>query len=79
MRCYFLKDGRMTAVEILRHDDDPGLIVQSRKLFAQKGQPYGLDGFEVWDRSRFVFRFPPDLEAPRPPAGATASSRRHEE
>lgn len=64
MRCYFMRDGHITAVEVLRQDDDPGLIRQSRKLFTEKGQPLGQDGFEVWDGSRFVFRFPPDLKTP---------------
>lgn len=71
MRCYFMKDGRITAVEILRQDDDPGLIVQSRKLFAEKGKAFGQDGFEVWDGARFVFRFPPDLKTPQSRGGTS--------
>jgi hypothetical protein len=64
MRCYFLKKGHITAVEVLKQDDDPGLIGQSRKLFAELGPPNGLDGFEIWDGSRFVFRFPPHPKTP---------------
>lgn len=71
MRCYFFKGGRITAVEILERDDDPGLIGQSKKLFAEKGQPVGLDGFEVWDGPRFVFRHPPDLKIQKLPGAFT--------
>ena len=33
-----MKDGHITAVESLRQDDDPGLIVQSRIAVRGKGQ-----------------------------------------
>jgi hypothetical protein len=58
MRCYFLKDGRIASVEFLREADDQSLISQSRELFEAKGRPRGAEGFEVWDRGRFIYRWP---------------------
>ena len=58
MRCYFLKDGRIAAVELLSADTDEGRIAEARDLFNVKGLPRGAEGFEVWDQGRFVYRYP---------------------
>ena len=58
MRCYFIKAGQIVAAESLHGTNDDDVITQARDLFQQKGAPSGVDGFEIWDRDRFVFRFP---------------------
>jgi hypothetical protein len=58
MRCYFLKDGHIAAVELLKTISDADRIAESRELFKIKGKPRGADGFEVWDRRRFIYRYP---------------------
>jgi hypothetical protein len=57
MRCYFIRNGHIAAVEVL-----PGLtyeeaVVKARKLFSERKRLY--EGFEVWDRTRFLMRYPP--------------------
>ena len=59
MRCYFMKDGHISAVEILTENTDEDRIARSRALFAEKGKKQMADGFEVWDGPRFVYRYPP--------------------
>ena len=45
----------------LARTDLSGLnAAEARALFADKGEPAGADGFEVWDGKRFVYRFPED-------------------
>jgi hypothetical protein len=58
MRCYFIKDGRIAAVEMLQEADDERLVSQSKELFELNGKPRGAEGFEVWDGGRFVYRYP---------------------
>lgn len=66
MRCFFMKNGHITAVQMLDASDDDGLVEQARKAFYAKGGRSAVDGFEVWDGPRFVFRFPDDLTTPEP-------------
>ena len=61
MRCYFMRDGHIGAVEYLTAADDQGRIAEARNLFETSGKKRGADGFEVWDGPRFIYRFP---EAP---------------
>ncbi|HYL49409.1 MAG TPA: hypothetical protein VET84_08610 [Stellaceae bacterium] len=57
MRCYFMRDGHIGAVEILNVTNDDDAIAAARALFADRyGKAY--EGFEVWDRARFIYRFP---------------------
>ena len=58
MRCYFMKDGHIAAVEPLTQTTDEGRIAEARELYRLKGEPRGAEGFEVWDGGRFVYRFP---------------------
>ena len=53
-----MKDGHIAAVEYLTVAGDQDCIAEARKIFGTKGAPRGADGFEVWDGSRFVYRFP---------------------
>jgi hypothetical protein len=68
MRCYFMRDGHIAAVEFLTEPTDEGRIAEAKRLFVTKGLDYHADGFEVWDGARFVYQFP---EAP-PPNKASA-------
>jgi len=58
MRCYFMKDGHISAVEYLTAKDDQARVEEVRRLFEATGKPRGADGFEVWDGPRFVAHFP---------------------
>jgi hypothetical protein len=63
MRCYFMKDGHIAAVEPLTQSTDAGRIAEAREFFELKGKPRGAEGFEVWDGTRFVYSYP---ERPTP-------------
>ena len=58
MRCYFLRGGRIAGVEILPLGlSDEDAIARAHTLSSKRKDLF--DGFEVWDRARFVFRSPP--------------------
>lgn len=63
MRCYFMHDGRIENVEMLREGPDDDLIRQAKALFRQHVALREYDGFEVWSGKRFVYREPPDVQA----------------
>jgi hypothetical protein len=65
MRCYFLRDGHIAAVEVLPDgSDDDTAIKQSCMLFVSRlGESF--DGFELWDRARKVYCYP-EPQAPEP-------------
>jgi hypothetical protein len=65
MRCYFMKEGHIVAVQLLEPDDDEGHIRQAKELFDTKGKQLDAEGFEVWVGPRFLFRFPADLKTPK--------------
>lgn len=57
MRCYFMREGRIENVEMLREGPDQDLIDQARRLFNEhNATPPHYDGFEVWSGKRFVCR-----------------------
>jgi len=58
MRCYFMRDGHIGAVEFLNATDDEGCRAEARRLFETSGKSHGADGYEVWDGPRFIYRFP---------------------
>ena len=58
LRCYFMKDGHISAVELLSGTDDQARMEEAYNLFETIGRPRGADGFEIWDGPRFVARFP---------------------
>ena len=48
MPCYFLRDGHVAGVEMMPFElSDEGAIAVAHVLLS-------LDGFELWDRARFV-------------------------
>jgi hypothetical protein len=56
MRCYLKRGGRILGVEMLVAGPDDELVRQSHAIFDK--QPANMfDSFEVWDRTRFLFRF----------------------
>lgn len=57
MRCYFMKNKHIEAVEFLTTAPDDELIQQAEALFRERAGRH-FDGFEVWDGRRFVYRFP---------------------
>lgn len=68
MRCFFLSKGRIAAVEVLEGLADDEAVRKSHVLFLErKGE--GFEGFEVWDRERFVIRHAPGPDG--------AETRRH--
>jgi hypothetical protein len=53
-----MKDGHIAAVELLSQPTEERRIAEARELFTLKGLPRGAEGFEVWERDRFVYRYP---------------------
>jgi hypothetical protein len=57
MQCYFLRDGHLAGVAMLPLGlADEDAIARAHVLSSKRRGPF--DGFEVWDRARFVFRLP---------------------
>jgi hypothetical protein len=62
MRCYFMRDGHIAAVEELFGLTDEEATIKSHELYLERKGLY--EGFELWDRTRFLIRYPaPDAEA----------------
>lgn len=64
MRCFFMRDGRISAVQILKPDSDEGAIAQGMELF-DTWHRERFDGFEIWEQARFIYRYPPDNVGPK--------------
>jgi hypothetical protein len=65
MPCYFLRDGHVAGVEMLPLGlSDNDAIARAQTLYLKRRGP--LDGFEVWDRARFVPQAYPSPEPQRP-------------
>jgi hypothetical protein len=58
VRVYFMKDGHISGVDYLNETGDAERIAEAKELFELKAKPRGADGFEVWDHSRFIYRYP---------------------
>ncbi|MGH6990676.1 MAG: hypothetical protein ACREE3_12330 [Stellaceae bacterium] len=58
MRCYFMRDGHIAGVELLSDVSDTAAIAEALVLFKERQDKYVA--FEIWDRARFVYRFPVD-------------------
>jgi hypothetical protein len=72
MRCYFLRDGHIAGVEVLPPGiSDEDAIARAHTLSAKRKGSF--DGFEVWERARFVFRhtWSDETVATNPPQPAT--------
>ncbi|HEX3756138.1 MAG TPA: hypothetical protein VHV26_13785 [Rhizomicrobium sp.] len=56
MRCYFMLHGHIDSVEVLTAQTDEERIAEAEKMF--KARVPHIEGFEVWDGPRFVYRYP---------------------
>ena len=66
MRCYFINKGHIAAVEEMFGLTDEEAMSKCRELYLERKSLY--EGFEVWDRTRFLIRYPA-LEADGPLGG----------
>jgi hypothetical protein len=57
-----MRGGHIETVKILTAANDEDRIAESRELFKARPKPSLVDGFEVWDGPRFLYRYP---EAPK--------------
>jgi hypothetical protein len=57
MRCYFIRKGRIIAVEPIPGLTDEQAIEKGHALF--KERKHLVDGFEIWDLARMVVQHPP--------------------
>ena len=57
MRCYFMRDGHIAAVELLDVKSDEEAVEKSRALFEERKSKF--EGFEVWDHARKIAHGPP--------------------
>ena len=79
MRCYFLSGGHIVSVEELTGLSDEAAVAKAHELYAERKALY--EGFEVWERTRVVFRHPdPVTSGPHPirrcaPPGVLARGR----
>ena len=56
MRCYFMRHGHIGNVEVIADTSDDAAIKQAQALFEKRKREF--EGFELWDRARFVYRYP---------------------
>src|ERR1700760_3505457 len=56
IRCYFMRDGHIEAVEELPGLSDEKAIAKAHALFSERKHLF--EGFEVWDRTRALIRHP---------------------
>jgi hypothetical protein len=66
MRCYFMKDGRIENVELLKHGSDDALIQQAHSLFQEHAATKSYEEFEDGSGRRLVYRY--HKADPAPPA-----------
>lgn len=73
MRLYFLRNGHIAAVELLETiTDDQAAIRMGGARFLERLKE-GFEGFEIWERDRVVFQYPPvgdDNAGPASKSGA---------
>jgi hypothetical protein len=56
MRCYFMRGGRIEAVEELAGLSDEQAIAKAHALFSERKHKF--EGFELWSRTRVIIRHP---------------------
>jgi hypothetical protein len=57
LRCYFMRDGHIAAVELLDVKSDEEAVEKCKALFEERKPKF--EGFEVWDCARKIARGPP--------------------
>jgi hypothetical protein len=74
MRCYFMRNGHIAAVELLEEAaDDREAIKQGSARFLGRLRE-GFEGFEIWERDRMVFRYPEEEKQADPTSNSGKSS-----
>ena len=56
MRCYFMRGGRIEAIEELNGLSDDAALAKAHALFSAR--KHSFEGFELWNRSRVIIRHP---------------------
>jgi hypothetical protein len=56
MRCYFMRGGRIEAVEELSGLSDEQALAKAHALFSERKHKF--EGFELWNRTRVIVRHP---------------------
>jgi hypothetical protein len=56
MRCYFMRNGHIQAVEEFFGLSEEEATVKAHALFSERKHPF--EGFELWDHARFLTRHP---------------------
>ena len=56
MRCYFMRGGRIEAVEELAGLSDEEAVAKAHALFSER--KHSFEGFELWNRTRVILRHP---------------------
>ncbi len=56
MRCYFLRNGTIRAVEVVRCASDTAAIDHALQLFEKRKDEF--TGLELWDGNRLVHQHP---------------------
>jgi hypothetical protein len=59
MRCYFMRTGHVAGVRELPGLSEEEAVALSRELFNAYRTQFAYDGFEVWQLSRMINRYPP--------------------
>lgn len=74
MRCHFMRGGHIVAVDLLKRGIGDGEAIKaSADLLRQRvAEKQVLDGFELWHRSRFIYRFPANGGGMKSPSSAAA-------
>lgn len=74
MRCYFMRDGRIVNVELIEaaRDDAEAIEYGVRRFRMRVDEAHErIDGFEIWERARFVYCFPTPTGKPTQPPHET--------
>lgn len=56
MRCYFLKNGVIRAVEVVRCTSDEAAVERALQLYEKRKDEF--TGIELWDGNRLVHQHP---------------------
>jgi hypothetical protein len=56
MRCYFMRGGRIEAIEELTGLSDDAAVAKAHALFSERKREF--EGFELWNRTRVIIRHP---------------------
>jgi hypothetical protein len=69
MRCYFIRDNQIEAVELLKAAPDDQVIREAAFL-AYRLKSLRWQRYEIWEGRRLVYRYPPGTSSMTPPPRA---------